>query len=641
MYEAPASPDTVLKIDTWAARLGIHTLGWRNRAWSGYRYVAPVDTGKRYDHTLTSDWVYNMILPPSNRFVTRDLALNSYYQSSLFIDKLPKNFLSLESGYVLSFQDYAANQTQWLSAFPFLKTRLQSHPQRWFTLRGGLGLYSDQRQRIRNTGYGTDIQWLSAWLSPDSSWQISTRFFHNYQRFAPRNNQHLHANITARKQLNAFAAFALRAGWQTRRVEDYLVGSIQSIVSDTIVTGLDFDYQIAANTQFRSRNEIALPNRSFNYRPFQENSARQNVFYDQQDLATSQEIATQWGRLSGSGRFEYRLRNRAYQLPNNLKLTDEALQRALANEQIKDIREATTAYIYQFRFIASQRDILTLGTNASLFRVDTRSELNTQDRDEILYTGEIGHEHRWSPFFRTTTKLYGSYRHFVYITATQSIENYKERILRLEPSFQYGDRYLTWKGDYSLFVTYHVRDFATEQLKNRANRIFIMTHNVQYRFNRNWAVLADLVRRENRLGLFDYNRFVESPLDTVIIYDATLKGQYAHLTPTGQWKLQLGYRYFRQTRSNLAGLSLPTGGIVTIALDNIILQHGPKIAFDYRWKQKLLFSFDLWLQTNHVFFRYNQGTTPFLGQSFSETDLKFQQRNLFPYFTVSASYRLY
>ena len=576
------------------------------------------------------DFVYNKALL-TNKFVSRDILFSTLYNKPL-----TKN---ISTGIQINAFDFGANFTQIIQAYPYLAYQVKTNRFQ-FHIKGGIGLASDKRIEFRNTGFLQEANTYGQYKTADSTWLITSRIFYNAQSIAPRYNRQLHTEIQALKFLNEYANFALRAAYHTRTVEDYQLGNIQSIKSDTVSAGFDFNYQINKYLSFRSQNDYALPNRSFNYRLFNGTSGRQNQYYTQDEIATKQIFTAQYRRLQGTSSMEYTLRNRVYDVQNNLNLPTEELQKSLENEQLKDIKENSISYINTLRYKVNAKNTLSLATNAQLFRVDTRSELNTQDRDEVLYTGELSHEKLWNPLFRSNLRLYGSYRHFVYINATQSIENYKERILRLEPSFTYADRYFTWKGDYSLFVTYNVRDYSSENLKNRSNRIFLTTHNLQYKIHPKITLLADFIRRENRLGLFDWEKFRESPIDTVVIYDITLRSKYQITKSHYTFGITAGYRYFRQTRHNLAGYTENGSGVITIALQNVTLQHGPKLSLEYSWKQRLYLYADCWLQYNRVYYTYTKGTEPYIGQSYTENDLGLRQKNLFPYFTFSAKYRI-
>jgi hypothetical protein len=273
--------------------------------------------------------------------------------------------------------------------------------------------------------------------------------------------------------------------------------------------------------------------------------------------------------------------------------------------------------------------------------VDTRSSENNQDRDEVLYAGELIYQRRWSRIFQTECKIGGTYRQLVYITPQQSSENYTERMVRFEPNFILGTKRLSWKGNYSLQATYNVRDFSTEQLKNRSNRIFLTYHSIDATLTKKWHTLFDFSRRENRLSLLNWTDFKESPLDTVVIYDCSIRFQYTKQTLNGtSLKTYAGYRYFRQTRQNEAGLNKIGEGVIAIALDNIVIQQGPRFGITWQSAFGLYLYADCWLQQNNIFYAFKETSRIYLGQSFSNQQLQ-QKQNLFlPYFSVMARYNL-
>ena len=135
-----------------------------------------------------------------------------------------------------------------------------------------------------------------------------------------------------------------RLGYRTNRAEDYLLGSVQRIQSDTVAVQAGATYRINEFATLRSDNSLLLPTRAFRYRRLGERAdTLQDVGYRQRELDTRQELRFTRPRLQTSLSFGYRERTRAYYLDNSrVSESVPRLAAALAREQVKDITEQTT-----------------------------------------------------------------------------------------------------------------------------------------------------------------------------------------------------------------------------------------------------------------------------------------------------------
>jgi len=439
---------------------------------------------------------------------------------------------------------------------------------------------------------------------------------------------------------------------------------------------------LSTSLSTNSNNTLRLPSRFFNYRasPLIDNSSiKQNIFYNQNNIELSQKIIytgtsrgpvgkkgsnrVNFSRGSGNGlnsslELIYKQRNRIYGLENNLELDTIKFQEAVEKEKIKDIIETTTTWKYSLDYHFNNKHMISLNTISQLFRVDTESEKNDQDRDELLYTGAIAYKTQWNKRFRTYLVVSGSFKHMVFIKPGQSVENFQERILRYEPGFKWTTGKFSWNGNYSLWVTYQVRNFASQQDKNRSNRIFLMTHLMNYNLTNSTSFKLEFLRRENRIGWLNWEAFTESPIDTTIIYDMSLsiKKVLFPANKNNTCAVELGYRYFDQNKRNLAGLNtndtlIPSGKLL-IYLHHITLQHGPEVKFYFNDKKNLNVEFNLWLQFSRTFFDYKITDQPYevQGQPYNQQDLEDNNKewfldflpyhNIYPYFTVKINYTL-
>ncbi|MGB3616699.1 MAG: hypothetical protein WBA12_01150 [Catalinimonas sp.] len=627
-----AAPDSLLWARGHNTRQGPTTFYFENQV-GGQQFLG---ARHRLRYGVGQRWMYNQILP-DNPFVVQDLHVNLEHTYQLR-DRL---FWAQE----FRVDDYAANRTRLVTLRTGPRGIWERGSFERLTYFGWVGGTSDRRRVATDEGFswGAAVDYVRTDTTRGLS--IYARSTWEAAHIEPRLTRWGAVQGGVEKQFNVFALLRVEGGFRRRQVEDYLGGSIQSIRSDTAFAAMNLSYALTKRLHFRSANQWQFPNRVFLYRdaPGGAPNGRpaQDVRYRQGEMHLNQQLRWQGTKLTASGTFDFRQRVRAYGLENNLDLGEEALQRELERERIKDIREETTSWTYELRYRPGRGHLLFGQTVAQLLRVDTPSDANTQDRDELLYAAEGGWTKRWNRAFRTTMRVSGGYKHFVFVTAAQSIENYRERTVRYEPAFLWHTGRLSWNGQYRLLAIYQVRDATREQAKNRANRVLIMNHELNYELDRRHTAVLEFVRRETRLGRLDWRTFRETPLDTALVYDVTLAGRRRFQRGESAITTQVGYRTFHQSRRQRAGLSSEASGSGLIFLNHLTVQHGPVARVSWERGARLQLAADGWFQWLRIFYRYDTAEGTFLGRTYTDEELARVERDFVPYFNLHFSWLLH
>lgn len=503
---------------------------------------------------------------------------------------------------------------------------------------GSAGVAVDKRGSIENTGPSYGLRTWGAALSRDSTTEYSWQGYLAQAFISPRQMALWSGKAGLSQRVGDFGITRVSAGYLRRRVEDYNGTQIQQILSDSLELGLFLGSQLGKNVSLQSDNRILVPTRQFNYRPY--DTARisvQNTRFTQTEIYSRQLLSVEGPRLRQTFLLDILTRARSYYLDNNLNLDARSLERAAASERIKNISEQTVAYGYTGALQLSKRSSLKGSWTGSLLRVNTPSDLNDQDRDEVFYTSDLAWTHRWLKTLRSSLKLSGSLRDVVFIRGTQSAQNYTERVLRLEPMVSYALGRIRMTSSFGVWATYNVRAFQQEQAKNRANRIWIQNYQVRYTAPSRWYGLVDLLRRENRIAQLNWARFSETPIDTVVITDLHLRGGRTFSSPKlgGDLSIELGYKLFRQDRHYLAGVSVPGLPTRQAALHAITLQHGPSTTLVWELPGRGRILLDGWLQWARTRNRYKLSNELFVGQTFTADQLAFVDRHLYVFFNLT------
>ena len=622
-------------LKTEALRLGINTFSvgsagdWRRNIQSQQKIF--VQTGQ-YS-------IYNKALP-ANKFIVNNLWTNVGHSWRI------SRFWGMENE---AWQySYFANSTRLAQVLSKVRFIGWENAFSGFILTGGVGLVNDKRLNNNNSG-------LKVSGSGEYYTQIvdSTFLFRMYgeafnTNISPRTNSRVSGLANISKEFASAGLLSGEVGYLKSRVEDYLSNDIQSIISDTLYGKVRLRYEFAKNMIFNSENLFMRPNRSFFYRNAEAKQETRNVLYAQDEYQSQNSLQINSRTIKVNLLFELKQRNRIYDVLNrseksSLNYAQELItyRQRLEDEKIKDITEQTFTYTGDAKWKISKKHLLRMNYVAQLLRVDTKSELNNQDRDEILYANELSHEWSLINNFKLINKFSGSYRHLIFIEASQSSENFKDRILRWEPGFRWSNGRLNWAGQLGIWATYQVRDFEAQQDKNRSNRVLIMAHQADFRIGSKFKLLTDLLRRESRLSQLNWEGFSESPIDTVTIYDLSFKTQYAHIQADNkELAFQLGYRAYWQLRKNKASLSDPEVGARLIFLRSYIVQQGPQLRFLWTKSDRFRFMAEFWLQFSSQYFKYKSSTEIFLGNSFTKEQLELKDNRFQPYFTIQGLWYL-
>ena len=556
-------------------------------------------------------------------------------------------------GQQLHYDQSRANGTRtglWLGRLGYQRrlpgrTALDTLSQVHLTLLGGLA--TDRRNGREDAGLAVGFDAAAIYfLNGPTAAPLAVRVLGTRARLGPRTMQRLVAEAAGEQAFLEAAALTVqgRLGYRTNRAEDYLLGSVQRIQSDTVLAQAGASYRINEFATLRSDNSVLLPTRAFLYRRQSERAdTLQDIGYRQRELDTRQELRFSRPKLQTSLSFNYHERKRAYYLDNSRLLTPLRLATALAREQVKDITEQTTLWQGSLTWLPTPRHALALLGTAQLLRVDAPSKDNQQVRDEAQHLLRLTWTGRWAGAFRTTLGVAGEYRQTVFIRAGLSSENYGDHLLHWEPGFTWAPGRWSIRSNYHLWVSYQVRDLTSEQARNRASRVLEQTQALTYQLRPRLLLLADYARRENRVGQLDWTRFRESPLDTSVTHDFSVGARQSWAGPKGSTSLRLGYRLLEQRNYGRAALETdaPTGPAATlIYLHSITRQQGPEVAVERRATAGFTLTASIWLQWLRTYSTYTTGQGAYTGSTYTALDLDRETRRLLPYFELTAEWRV-
>jgi len=186
---------------------------------------------------------------------------------------------------------------------------------------------------------------------------------------------------------------------------------------------------------------------------------------------------------------------------------------------------------------------------ASLFRYDTPSDLNNDDRDELTNTLALVIDHEFSPFFDAGFGLEGDLIHIVYIMSQRSANNNRNFIYKFFPMLTYSDPRVISVNRFEVLANYTVYDFeAFSQVHSFSFRqaSFLDSTNLNLTSKVSASFFAN-VKFYTRGELY-WSSFSEYPLN----YFVDQAFWFSLYFTSGGAKYGVGYKYLSLTQYNYA-----------------------------------------------------------------------------------------
>lgn len=200
-------------------------------------------------------------------------------------------------------------------------------------------------------------------------------------------------------------------------------------------------------------------------------------------------------------------------------------------------------------FRLSNRDNLLISLFHRKLVYDTPSNLNFDDRDEILSIGRIQYERFFNPFFKAFVNIEGSYNKIVYIFSERSSNNNIRRILKLASGGTFSSGNITSTNSAEVMANYTVFDY--EELnpiyRSYAFRQLVIRDSTTYKITNQFKIFITGYLKQSEQGDFKWNSFKSKPQRFI---------QETYLEPkfyfdNKELVLGIGLRYFELSTFNV------------------------------------------------------------------------------------------
>ncbi|MEN3039112.1 MAG: hypothetical protein ABDI07_08195 [Candidatus Kryptonium sp.] len=233
-------------------------------------------------------------------------------------------------------------------------------------------------------------------------------------------------------------------------------------------------------------------------------------------------------------------------------------------------------------------DWLTVGGMfyVSLFRYDTPSNLNDDDRDELLQILRVFLKLDISREIQMEIPLDLNGQHLVYIFATRSVNNNWNRIIKLSPSIIFENEHLRNRASFSVLANYTVYDFEpiTPMVKSYVFRQFYFNDSISFPVFDRLSFNGNLQMILSESGRLKWREFKARPVIFINNSEYSFKLNY---TPNKNARFSVGYRFFNERRYRFVELNKVP--------DTRIIASGPTSEIEIA-SEKFKLNFEGWME---------------------------------------------
>jgi len=250
-------------------------------------------------------------------------------------------------------------------------------------------------------------------------------------------------------------------------------------------------------------------------------------------------------QLKLSFRFSYSERNETHQVKRSPGTSDILYnQRETLEEENNNNSQLANISLLGILNISGS-DKLTLSIFHRKLRYDTPSELNFDDRDELLSVGRIMYEKEFNRFFKIFLNLEGNLNRIVYIFSERSANNNTTRLLKYSSGgiFSSGDFITSNSAEVSANYTVFDYEDLNPNFQSYSFRQLVIRDSTCYKFSKTFEMLLSGYLKFSEQGEFKWSSFSGNPirsLDEKLVESKFIYDYYG-------LDFGIGVRYFETT----------------------------------------------------------------------------------------------
>ncbi len=303
------------------------------------------------------------------------------------------------------------------------------------------------------------------------------------------------------------------------------------------------------------------------------------------DFASAADYVTD--KFNLSFRLSYSERDEKNQPKRSDAINDIVFNERESIEEQKNNNSALTNISILGGINLSKSDRITFSIFHRKLKYDTPSDLNYDDRDELLSIGRIMYEKEFNPYFKVYVNLEGNLNKIVYIFAERSSNNNLKRILKFSSGGTFSTGSLTSTNSAEVTANYTVFDYEelNPTFQSYSFRQFVFRDSSYYMVNKSLKLFFTGYVKISEQGDFKWSNFTSKPLrylderymEPKIFYDFN------------SLSLGLGIRYFSLSTFNFSN-----------GIDRVLLSDyksiGPISEISYKVSNRINFKLYGWYE---------------------------------------------
>lgn len=516
-------------------------------------------------------------------------------------------------------------------------------PKDFLTITPLIGYSWDRLNNILNQGLSPALMLASDYVFKDGTHTFIQAF--GREKFLnPRHQRNISIKSGLEKDFEGKASFAMTLNAGSHEIDNFKGNSIEKIISDSLGTAVQVQYQPLPYLQFLSENQFLWSKRSFDYKIYKVSQAEFNdLQFVQNEFRTNEKVSFYKDRWTVDLSYGFEYSDRNYSIENNTLLSNLLYKKLREQEELKNFKQQAHNIEINISKEWRKNRLFMKGYNRYVL-YDTPSENNYDDHDELIHSVQGEWQIKWRKNFSTQYKLEGNRRQYAFLFKEKSRDNYTQYMLRAEfegkwqPSEKWDFKATQW-----IYVTYNVKDFQDLTFSNRSTRNLETRINGSFTPNKRWQLQSSFYRKEIYVSYLDWANFAESTLDTTRTFILEEKNEY-NLFPkskTNDIYLNIGYKHFSLFKFQNALMYDNNNILVPINLHKRNFQTG--IITGLKWNRKKQFSFldfSVWWQYQRQDNLYTPiGIFPSTLVSYQESELQRVSVAIRPYWDIKINFK--
>lgn len=279
-------------------------------------------------------------------------------------------------------------------------------------------------------------------------------------------------------------------------------------------------------------------------------------------LNTGAGLSYESEKIRANLKMNYVERNEVHTPQRNQLMSEPSFFRAKQTEEQKNNKSLRRSINGEISLNLSDRTTLGGMFYLSLFRYDTPSNLNDDDRDELLQIFRVFLRVKMSREIEIEIPLDLNNQHLVYIFSTRSVNNNWNRIIKLSPSITFESGRVKNRASFSVLANYTVYDFESQvsTVKSYIFRQFYLGDSISFPIFDRISFEGNVQLIFSESGRLRWKEFKERPTIFISASEYSFKLNYSL---NDRAKFSLGYHIFEERRFRFVELNkVPDSRIV-------------------------------------------------------------------------------